>query len=61
MVLVAVLLSAAGCQTMRQPISEPGVDELLTIQPEPSVPPPETTQHDARPDFEQESPKAQSP
>lgn len=61
MFIAAVLLGAAGCQTMRQPISEPAVDEVLTVQPEPSVPPPETTQSDVRPDFEQESPKAQAP
>jgi hypothetical protein len=53
------LLSAGGCQTAARPVGETLVDQELA-QPAPRQPPPEASQDEPRPGFEQESPKAQS-
>jgi len=55
-----VALSALGCQTMGKPVSETDVDKEMTA-PSPSELPQGTTKDEARPGFEQESPKSQAP
>ena len=57
---LCVVLSAWGCRTMGQPVTETTVDQELTT-PSPTTSPPEVSHEEPRPGFEQESPKAQQP
>jgi hypothetical protein len=58
---IALTMTASGCMRLQRPPGETIVDQELTINPAPSVTPPETVQPEPRPGFEQEPPKSDSP
>lgn len=54
-------LNVAGCQTMNHPVTEATVDRELNTRPAPNSPPPTAAPEKPRPEFQQESPKSQTP